>query len=306
MQRTRALVLASALTLCLAACGSTDATTDESTTESTTTGDVRATDLSSITKVDDIAALLPNSVASDGVLTIGTEASYAPAEFYAEDGATMQGYDIDMARALGNVFGLEVEIQDADFASIIPSIGSNYDIGIASFTITEEREAVANMIQYYEAGLQWAVATGNPSNVDPANVCGLVVGVQTGTTQDDYLQALNEGDCADNPVQIQRQETQSRVTMDLTSNQIDAMFADSQMVDYAVSISNGAMEKIGDPIDVAPVGIAVAQGDDATTEAITAALQHLMDEGHLATIFGTWGIETGVQSTAVVNPLTGN
>ncbi|MFY9262736.1 MAG: ABC transporter substrate-binding protein [Actinomycetaceae bacterium] len=301
--KTRLIALAAALTLTLSACGSdAEEKTDEGATGEST--EITGFDVSGIEKVDEIAAMLPESVTADGKLTIGTNAYYAPAEFYAEDGITMIGYDIDLANALGNVFGLEVAIEQAEFASIIPSIGTNYEVGIASFTITEERQQAVNMIQYYEAGLQWAVPAGNPNDFDPANVCGVVAGVQTGTSQDDYLIALNENECKDNPVQIQRQDEQSRVTLALTSNQIDAMFADIQVIDYAVALSDGTMEKVGDPIDVAPIGLAVAQDDAATTDALIAALQYLMDEGYLADIFGAWGISDGVQSTAVLNPVS--
>lgn len=305
MKKTVIGALATALSLTLAACGSDESTTEVTSESTADDGGTLTTDISGISKVDEIADLLPESVTEDGKLTIGTNAYYAPAEFYAEDGTTMQGYDIDLGNALGQVLGLDVVWEQAEFASIVPSIGSNYELGIASFTITEDREQVVDMIQYYEAGLQWAVAAGNPSNVDPANVCGLVVGVQTGTSQDDYVQALNEGECTDNPVQIQRQDEQSRVTLALQSNQIDAMFADIQVVDYAVSLSAGQLEKVGDPIDVAPVGLATPK-NMGTTEAINAALQYLMDEGYLTNIFGTWGISAGVQTTATTNPLGGN
>lgn len=109
MKTLKITAAAAALIFTLGACGSDATSTDAD--AAATTGDVRATDVSHIKKVDEIAALLPESVTADGTLTFGTNAFYAPAEFYAEDGTTLQGFDIDLAHALGQVLGLKVSIK---------------------------------------------------------------------------------------------------------------------------------------------------------------------------------------------------
>ncbi len=64
-------------------------------------------------------------------------------EFAAADGKTPVGFDVDIAKALAEVFGLEANPETANFDSIIPAVGAKYDIGISSFTVTKERlEAV--------------------------------------------------------------------------------------------------------------------------------------------------------------------
>ena len=78
-------------------------------------------------------------MAGDGTLTVGTDTSYAPAEFLAEDGKTPVGFDVDLSKALAAVFGLKENAVSSTFDSIIPSVGSKYDIGISSFTVTKER-----------------------------------------------------------------------------------------------------------------------------------------------------------------------
>ena len=62
-------------------------------------------------------------------------------------------------------------------------------MGISSFTINPERLEQANMVEYFEAGEAYAVPKGNPKNIDPADLCGLTVGVQTGTVEDEELDA---------------------------------------------------------------------------------------------------------------------
>ncbi|SDU78113.1 ABC transporter substrate-binding protein [Arcanobacterium phocae] len=303
MKTLKFTAAAAALLFTLGACGSdagTSSTTD-ATDAVATSGDVRATDVSHIEKVDDIAALLPESVTKDGKLTIGTNAFYAPAEFYAEDGTTMQGFDVDLANALGKVLGLEVTMENAEFAAVIPGIGKTYEAGIAAISVNPERQEAVDLTQYYEAGLQWAVPSGNPKKFDPADVCGKVVGVQTGTAQDEYLTELNTTNCKDKPVQIQRQSEQPRISLELAQGQLDAMFADTPVIDFAILQTNKQIEKIGKPIDVVGLAIATPKGDP-TTEAIDKALQHLIDTGELAKIFETWGIKDGVATSVALNP----
>ena len=133
-----AIALSSAMLFATAACGTSDkadAGTDSAKGSDAAT--ITSYDVSSVEKDDTIAALLPESVTKDGKLTIGTNPSYAPAEFLDADGKTQIGYDMDLARAMGNIFGLETEIVSSNFDTIIPAIGSKYDLGITAMTITD-------------------------------------------------------------------------------------------------------------------------------------------------------------------------
>ena len=109
-----------------------------------------------------IAALLPDSVTKDGKFTVGMDTSYAPAEFLAEDGKTPVGYDVDLVKAMANIFGLKADPVTANFDSIIPSVGSKYDIGVSSFTVTNERLDSVDFVTFYKAGSTWVTKKGNP------------------------------------------------------------------------------------------------------------------------------------------------
>ena len=188
IQSAAAAALSAAMLIALAACGTTDSTdtaakSGDSSKDSSSTS-IQGFDTSSIQKDDEIAALLPDSVAGDGTLTVGTDTSYAPAEFLAEDGKTPVGFDVDIAKALANMFGLEVVPQTSNFDSIIPSVGSKYDIGISSFTVTKERLEAVDFVSHFDAGSAWAVKKGNPNKIDTSDLCGKKVAVQTATMQE--------------------------------------------------------------------------------------------------------------------------
>lgn len=132
IQSAAAAALSAAMLIAVAACGTTDGTdtaskSGDSSKDSSSTS-IQGFDTSSIQKDDEIAALLPDSVTSDGTLTVGADTSYAPAEFLAEDGKTPVGFDVDLSKAIAAVFGLKEETISSTFDSIIPSVGSKYDL----------------------------------------------------------------------------------------------------------------------------------------------------------------------------------
>lgn len=288
--------------LSLAGCSSSteDAASEATESAATQAEDIIATDLSSVTKDDEIAALVPEEVAKDGKLTIGTNMYYAPSEFYAADGETPEGYDIDLMKALAAVMGLEADIQQSEFDSILPGIPTKYEMGMANFTATTERQANYDMIQYFAVGSSWATQKGNPKNFSAEDICGATIGVQTGTVQDDAIAELAEA-CGDNAPSVERMDEQSQVTTKLVGGQLDAMYCDSSVADYAVSITGDTLEVVSTDEGSDPIA-AVTEKDSEMTKAIQAALQKLMDDGIVAKVFETWGITENVSTEAVLNP----
>lgn len=297
-------------TLALTACGGTNATPEPGKSESsgggTTTSDTdRTYDVSGVTKVDDIAALLPQSVKDKGTLIIGASTDYAPAEFRADDLKTAIGYDVDMGKALGNVLGLKAEVVDGEFASLLPGIGSKYDIGISSFTITPERTKSYNMVSYITVGSSYAVKKGNPQSFNPDDVCGKSIAVQTGTFQDEELAGFSKQCEADgkDKIDILQYGRQSDATTNVVGGKAIAFYADSTVASYAAALTNGQMEVVGGIRDAAPQGIVIKQSDKELTEAVQKAMQHLMDDGTWGKILDAWGIEADAAlKTAELNP----
>lgn len=267
-------------------------------------GSDRSFDVSGIEKVDDIAALLPDAIRDNGTLTIGASIDYAPAEFRAEDLQTAIGYDVDLGKALGRVLGLETEVSAAEFASLLPGVGSKYDVAISSFTITEERMASYTMISYISVGSSYAVKTGNDVGFDPDNVCGSSIAVQTGTYQEEELTAFT-AECTDagnEAIDILKFGSQSDVTTNVVGGKADAMYADSTVSSYAVALTDEQVEVVGGVRDAAPQGIVLPADDDDLTAAMQQAMQHLMDEGTWEEILESWGTKDSALTTAEVNP----
>ena len=307
IQSAAAAALSAAMLIAVAACGTTDGTdtaskSGDSSKDSSSTS-IQGFDTSSIQKDDEIAALLPDSVAGDGTLTVGTDTSYAPAEFLAEDGKTPVGFDVDIAKALANMFGLEVVPQTSNFDSIIPSIGTKYDIGISSFTVTKERLEAVDFVSHFDAGSAWAVKKGNPNKIDTFDLCGKKVAVQTATMQETEANKIAKQCEADgkDKLEVISSKLQTDVTTNVVTGKADVFYADSPVAGYAIAQTDGQLEMLGKVEGVAPEGIVIKKGDSQMDEAVQKAVQKLIDDGTYLKILKYWGVEDGAIETSEIN-----
>ncbi|GAB3444310.1 ABC transporter substrate-binding protein [Phycicoccus ginsengisoli] len=252
-----------------------------------------------------LAAKVPQKIKDKGTIVVGSDASYAPNEFLASDGKTVQGMDVDLFNAVAAKLGLKAEFQNAGFDTIILGVSSGkYDIGVSSFTINDQRKKQVNMVSYFNAGTQWAVKKGNPKKVDPANACGLSIGVQKGTVQVDDLTARSKKCIAAGKPAIKQivEQDQSKVTADLVSGKADAMLADSPVCLYAVKQTNGQLEALGDIYDSAPYGFVVPKDETDFAQAIADALKATAADGSYKAALSKWGNDSGSITDFAVNP----
>ena len=284
-----------ALTVSLAGCGGDSGSDGSSASPSAITAE----------KVDAVAALVPSGIASDGVLTVGTDASYAPNEFIDTDGETVIGFDADMAAAIGQVMGLQTDMQNAPFDSLVEGVKTGkYELSLSSFTINSERLQQVDMVSYFSAGTQWATATGNPTGIDPDQACGKRVAVQKATVQADDITARSQA-CVNGgqpAISIDQYQLQSDATSAVVNGKDDAMLADSSVIVYAVQQTSGKLEPLGEIYDSAPYGVVVRKDQGDYTLAVQQAVQSLIDSGVYLQIAQKWGVEQGVIETAEINP----
>ena len=297
-----ALALSAAMVVSMGACGTSDKTDFQASVDSNSSS-TTGYDVSGVKKDEKIAKMLPSSVTKDGKLTVGMDTSYAPAEFLAADGKTPVGFDVDIVKALAKTFGLEADPQTSNFDSIIPSIGSKYDIGVSSFTITPERMKAVDFVSMFKAGSTWVVKKGNPGKIDTSDLCGLKIAVQTGTTQEEEVNKGAEQCKADNKLDIQilSNKLQTDVTTNVVTGKADVFYADSPVAGYAIAQTDGELETLGKTEGIAPEGIVVKKGDQQMDEALQKALQKLIDDGTYMKILKYWGVQDGAISKPEIN-----
>ena len=294
-----AAALAASVPLVLSACGSSPGSAGASAAGPGASSSADAT----------LAALLPAKIKSAGVANVATDASYAPNEFFAPDNKTIQGMDIDLGHAIGDVLGVKFNFVNASFDTIIPSLGTRYDLSMSSFTDDVARQQVVDMVDYFSAGVNFLVQKGKNSDLTSlAALCGKHVGVEKGTVQLDQATAQSKSCTAAGKaaIDVQAYPDQNGANLALDSGRVDVVLADSPVNSYAAKQSNGALEVIGTSYGTAPYGITVPKGADYAgfAAAIKGALEKLNADGTYAQILAKWGVAAGAISSFTINGAT--
>ena len=161
-----------------------------------------------------------------------------------------------------------------------------------------------DFVSYFTAGMGYAVATGNPKNVDENDLCGLNVAVETGTVEEEAINKTAKQCKADGKkdITIQSSKQQTDATTAVVTGKADVFFSDSPVVGYAIAQTDGQLEQLGKDFDEVPNAIAIKKGDSQTTEAVQKAMQKLMDDGTYTKILQHWGVESGALDKAEINP----
>ncbi len=288
--------------LALSACGSSSLSEPGGSTGGTgTSAAASPTQAQSVDQA--LFAKLPADIRSSKVITIGTDPTYAPNEFLAGDGKTIQGADVDLFNAVAAKLGVKAEFQSSTFDTIIVGVQSGkYDLGVSSFTINADRKKQVGMVSYLTAGTQWATQAGNSSGVQPDNACGKTVAVQIGTVQEtDDLPARQEK-CGSNAIKVLRFTGQNQATAAVVSGRADAMLADSPVTAYAVQQSSDKLATIGDVYDAAPYGYVVKKSETDFADALAGALKEIKADGSYQAALDKWNIGDAAIDTFAVNP----
>ena len=238
-------------------------------------------------------------------LIVAADASYAPNEFFAADGKTVQGMDADLAKAIASVLGLKAQVQNATFDAIIPGIASGkYNLGMSSFTDTKEREQTVDFVTYLTAGTSFFVlANGGPTIDGLAGLCGYTVAVEKGTTQQTDAEGQAKKCPADKKLTVLTFPDQSAANLALSSGRAQVSMADSPVAAYQVKQSDGKFKLSGSPYGAAPYGIAIAR-NSGLDKPILAAVKSLIASGDYKKILANWGLEDGAITTPTINGAT--
>lgn len=186
--------------------------------------------------------------ALDGVtLVVGTSGTYAPFSYFAEDGTTLQGFDVDFLYALQEILGFEIAdgtIQDMDYGPLGTSLSQGQlDIGAAALCATDERKQNMNFTDvYYDAGIVVAVAEDNEdiSGVDDLTDGDYTVAIQTGTVAYTYAAANLPESC------LQVYDSQALAYKAVEDGQADATIYDLPGTSYSIKTGEIHLKVVGD------------------------------------------------------------
>jgi polar amino acid transport system substrate-binding protein len=261
-----------------------------------------------------IASEVPADIKAKKAIQVGVDATYAPNESIDPNTGRIIGWDIDLGNAIGAVIGVPFVWNNADFNSIIPDIGTRYDVGISSFTPNATREKTVDFVTYYQAGESWLVKSGGPQINSPTDMCGQTIAVETGTTEEadayGFMGKNPDGstikgdanhckDAGKQDITVHSFTKQTDANADLLSGHSTIGWLDQPVSDYQVKLSNGQLQISGKPCSVSPYGIALPK-NSGLEKAFEDAIKYLIDNGFYTTILNRWAVADGAITSSAV------
>ena len=249
---------------------------------------------------------MPDAIKADGKIKVGTDSTYAPAEFLDADGKTVIGFDVDLFNAVAQKLGLKTEFVSAHVRrrsspASTPASTRSASRRSRSTPSASSRSTWSATSGRHPVGDQ----DGQPAEVDTDNACGKKIAVQTGTVQVDDITARSKKctDAGKPAITIDQYQAQADATAAVVSGKDDAMLADSPVGAYAVKQTNGQLELLGEIYDVGPVRLRASSKDQTDfAKAIQEAVKALIADGSYQTVLEKWGVEGGAITDPAVNP----
>lgn len=275
MKKVAAVLLSIGMVMALMACGSS-ADTD---------GAASAGNTESVASAESSGE---GKTIKDGVLMVGMEIGYPPMEYFDTDGSTPIGFDVEVAGALAEYMGLELELVDTAWDGIFAGVDTEkYDCIISCVSITSERQEQFNLTRPYVSN-HTVLIVPNESEIDSLEgLSGHSTAVQAETTSDDYMKAHS----AELGVELYQYDKVINCFDDLKVGRADSVFTDSVVAAYYLGDDAANYKTVWENEELEPIGICLKKGNDDLTAAIEEAMDALYANGTLGKIaekyFGT-------------------
>lgn len=239
----------------------------------------------------------PNDLITPGTLTVGSDTTYPPQEFLDTKTNKYTGFDVDLITEMAARMGLKANIVKTDFTTIIDNlVNKRFDVVISAVTINNDRKKKVDFVPYFNAGESLLVAKGNPMNLKAvADLCGLNIGVQKATVEQDDLTAGSK-DCVSKgkkAINLTILASQTDVIQLLVNKRVVATYQDSPVTDYFNKLNSGQFEVGGSVVNAAEEGIAVRKGDTSMLTAMQSAFNAVKSDGTYTKIVQQWGVTSG-------------
>ena len=218
-------------------------------------------------------------------LTMATNAAFPPYEF--KEGEEFAGIDVDIAKAIADKLGMQLEIVDIEFDSIITGVQTGkYDMGMAGMSVTDERKQSVDFSDSYATGIQ-AVIVKEGSDIKSADdlladVTSYKVGVQLSTTGDIYI-GDDYAKAGKDESLITRFQTGNDAVSALASGKIDAVVIDNEPAKSYVAATQG-LQILDSKYAEEDYAICFAKNNTELKDKVNGALKELIADGTVKSI----------------------
>ncbi len=255
------------------------------------------------------AALVPEAIKADGKLTVVSTGGTPPLSLFATDNKTLIGSEVDLAYAIGESLGLQVEVLPVAWADWPLGVESGkYEAVLSNVTVTEARKEKFDFATYRNDLLGfYAKADSDISEVKEAkDVAGKRVIVGSGTNQEAILVRWDEENKKNGlkPVEFQYYDDDSASQLALQSGRADLTFGPNASAAYKAA-KDGKTKEVGTLNGGWPLKAEIAfttKKDNGLAAAAQAAINHLIKDGSYGKILDRWGLSSEAIPTSELNP----
>lgn len=216
-----------------------------------------------------------------GVLKVGMDLQYPPFETF-DDNSQPMGVSVDVAQAFADSLGLELEVVNMDFSTLIPALETgDIDIVIASMSITEERELKVDFTDpyfyfkivglmnkdYADTHMLGDDSTGEDLwAIESTRFIGLVGQISTSIPEQRGFD-------------VQQSVDKSAAITEITTGRGDVMLISAEVVASAHEANPDTTEIFWSPLDISPIGMAVVEGNSELLAKANAFIDQLDEDG---------------------------
>ena len=212
-----------------------------------------------------------------GKLTMSTNAAFPPYEMTTDSG-DLEGIDIEVAGAIAEKLGLELQVDDMDFdAALLATQSGKSDMVMAGVTVTDERQKVMDFSDTYAEGIQSIIVPEDSDIASADDLAGKIIGTQRGTTGYIY--------CTDDfgEDSVVAYDDGLTAVQALNNGQVDAVVIDNAPAKEFVA-ANPGLKILDTAYAQEDYAIGVAKGNTELLNAINGALEELQADGTLQSI----------------------
>lgn len=238
----------------------------------------------------------PEGLVTPGKLTVAADFQGPPFDYL--DGNDKVGFDVEFDQAAAALLGLEPELVDTRFASLVTGLDAGrFDAVISVLYITKERVASIDMVPYAQTGSGFMVRTeGGYQPRAAEDLCGRTVAVLAGGFEEQLVTTGSAGagcSATGKPISVRSFPTDAEATREIADERADVFFTNHSIVLYrarqlpelGLSVSNPK------PLFPIPAGIGVRKDKPEVRAALEKVVATLTESGRLGELLAKYGLE---------------
>lgn len=209
-------------------------------------------------------------------LIVGTEAGFAPYEYM--EGDKVVGIDMDIAQAIADELGMELEIKNMDFDGALMAVQQGkVDLVAAGVSVNEKRAKLMDFSVDYVNSIEVVVVNKeNPTVVNLEDLDGKIVGVQQGNIADFWVSDKENA----TPSEVKRYTKFVQAAEDLKNGKIDCIVMDQYPAEELIE-ANDTLTILDGTLFEDKYAVAVQKGNTELLDKVNTVINKLIEEGKI-------------------------